>query len=797
MLLRDIKDGLRSLVRAPGFAFLVVLTLGLGMGAAVTMFSVMHAVLWRPLPYPDADRLVLLDGRTPARERVGLTSLEQLDVRRQSRTLDSVAAISGVNANLDIDGELERVYAVSASDEALRMLGGQLALGRPASDRHDIAPAGSISAVAISDSLWRRRFGADPAVVGRFIQVNNLRAQVVGVLRPGLELFLPAEWNAAEDVELWFPRGTSIDMAGRESVLARLAPGVPLARAQAELDAMSAAFAAARPETPVGWRMIATPLVDRLTAGVQPALVALAVAVGFVLLISCVNVTNLLLARSKAREREISVRQALGAGRGRLIGLLLTESAMLVACGSAVGLMIATIGVDLIEWLGATELPRQSQIQVDVTTALFAAGVSVVACLGVGLLPAVRGTGHHHDVDVLRAGRLGASAPGVRRLQRGLVVAEVALSIVPLVGGGLMLRSFWNLANAPLGFNPAGVVSAQAQMSFQMYPTPERRWAFVESAIDAVRQIPGVEKVSASSAMPYVQPTTRRFAREGDASSELLATMQSIAPGYLDVIRARLLQGRDITADDISRNRPLAIVDERLARRLWPEGAVGKRLDMVAGPRRVTLDVVGIVAPVRAASVREGDTPHVFLSYNLFATDPWLAIRTTQSAAALAPSIRRAVEGLGGRRPVVDIRPLQAYVDKSYGNTRFTMLLLTSFAAASLLLVGIGMYATMAYLISQRMGEFGVRAAFGASPRSLVTLVMRETAGLTAAGGVAGFVVTLSVTGALRGLLYGVSPVDTATILAVATVTIAAAIVAATIPARRASRADAAAALRG
>jgi putative ABC transport system permease protein len=795
--MRDLRDACRSLKRTPGFTLVVVLTLGLGIGASVTTFSVMQAVWWRGLPYPGAERLVRLTSDTSARKHVGIAGPEQIELGEHSRTLDSIAMFSGVNANLEIDGELERVYAGSATEGALRMFGADPpALGRLLRDREDIGPDGFISAVVISDSLWRRRFGADPAVVGRFIQVNNLRAQIVGVLRPGLKVFLPSEFTPAEDTELWFPRGIGTSMASRNHLLARLAPGVSLAQAQTELDTLSSAFAAARPaHTPPGFRMVVEPLQDLLTARVQPALTALAVAVAFVLLIACVNVTNLMLARAKSREREIAVRAALGARRGRLVSALFTESALLAAAGTVAGLGVAFAGVQLLDWLRPTHLPRQSQIGIDMTVAMFAVAISAAVCVAFGLLPALRIT-RREDMNPLRSGRSGTSAPGIRRLQRALVIAEVALSIVPLVGGGLMLRSFWNLAHAPIGFDPAGVVSAHAQMSFRAFPDLERRWSFVQGAIDAVKQLPGVEDASAASVMPYVMPNGRQFGRDGDPSSLMIANQQSVAPGYLGVIRARLLEGRDVTADDIRQNRLVAIIDQRLAAKLYPEGAVGQKLATTMGPKPASLEIIGVMAPVRAAKVSDADVPHVFLSYNVMQSDPWLAIRTRASAAALAPDIRRVVEALGSRRPVVDIRPLKDYVDQSYGDTRFTMLLLSAFAAASLLLAGIGMYGTLAYLMSQRTQEFGVRIALGADARAVVGLVAREGVMLTAVGGVLGLALALGLSGGLRGMLYGVAPTDGVTVAGVIALMVSVALAAASVPAWRAARVDPTIALR-
>jgi putative ABC transport system permease protein len=661
----------------------------------------------------------------------------------------------------------------------------------------DVSPSGSVRAIVISDALWRRRFNADPAAVGRFIDVNNLRVQVVGVLRPGLKVFLPASTNAAEDVDVWFPNGISEAVDVRyNGVLARLAPGVSIEQANAELAAIGAGYHAMFPQHYSGTpRHYAEPMQALLTARVKPALIALGAAVAFVLLISCVNVTNLLLARAKGRERELAVRAALGAGRGRIVAQLLAESALLALGGAAVGVAMAHASVGLLGWLRPTDLPRQSQLSIDAGVAAFTIALSAVVCIACGSIPAFRIT-RGEQLEALKSGRLGTPAAGIRRLQRALVVAEVALSIVPLVGGGLMLRSFWNLSHAPLGFDPAGLVTARVQMSFRAFPELDDRVRLIHGAIDQVRQLPGVEAVAAAGPLPMAHPNTRSFAREGVPESGIVASQQPVFPGYLALTRTPLLRGRDVSDDDIRANRLVAVVDQRLADVLYPEGALGKRLQMKVGSRLAHPEIIGITPPVRAARVSDADLPHVFLSYNVMQVEPWLVIRTGQSAASIGPEIRRVVEALGTRRPVVDIRPMQAYVDASIGDTRFMMLMLTTFAVASLLLTGVGLYGTLAYLISQRTQEFGIRMAVGASAARVAAMVAREGALLSAAGAALGMAAALAAAGSIRNLLYGVAPIDATTVATVSAVIAAVAIAAASIPAWRAARVDPTIALR-
>jgi len=369
---------------------------------------------------------------------------------------------------------------------------------------------------------------------------------------------------------------------------------------------------------------------------------------------------------------------------------------------------------------------------------------------------------------------------------------------VPLIAGGLMIRSFWNLTHAPIGFDPSGLLTAKVQMSFRALPYTDlgKRWMLTQSAIDRVKQLPGVAEVSAATSLPYTLPNTRRIARDGDPSSSLIVSQQAIAPGYLSMTRTRLLEGRDVSVDDIRQNRLVAIIDKRIAEKFWPHGAIGRSLVIQLNNKPAMLEVIGVTEPLRATRVNDAEMPHVFLPYNVQPGEPSLVIRTRQTAATLGPEIRRVVESLGTGRPVVDIRPMQDYVDRSIGDTRFMVMMLTAFAAAALLLAGIGMYGTLAYLISQRTQEFGVRLALGASAAGVMRMVAGEGAILAVIGASIGMLVALGVAGALRSLLYGVAPIDITTVLAVSAITALVSIAAASIPALRASRVDPTIALR-
>jgi putative ABC transport system permease protein len=760
------------------------------------MFSVMHAVLWRPLPYPQGDRLVLIDADVRGAANAGVAPGELRDLREHTQLFERVASIVGVDAYLDLDGQLERLTAASVSNDLLELLGAAPpALGRTLDSRIDeaIDPSGfwSVRSIVVSDAFRRRWFPDAADVVGRHVRVNNLDVQIVGVLPPDFRVHLPAATNAAEQIDIWFPAGISETRGSRGYPgLARLKPGVSLAQAQAELDTLAAQFVRDFPNAYQGGylRLHVRPLQDVLTGNVRPALWALAAAVGFVLLISCVNVANLMLARSRSREREIALRRALGGTRLRVVRQLFTENLLLVVLGAAAGLAVAAVGVDLLDWLRPAHLPRQSEIAIDRTAALYTVALSAVVGLLFGLLPALRLPSREH-AEPLRAGRTATLSRRTRRLQRGLVVAEVALSIVPLVAAGLMLRTFVNLTQAPLGFDPSGLLTARMSYSFRAFPDMQRRWPLHRDAMERLRDLPGVEAVSAVNPVSFgPMPLTRRYAREGDpAGPQARATMQTVMPGYFGIAGIRV-RGRDFTDDDITARRPVVVVDERLAGELWPDGAIGQRLVVEQGRTILTLEVIGVTNPVRVTRVRDDAMPHVFLPFHLYMAEMTLVMKTRESAASLSPAIKHAVESLGTTRPVSDIRPMTDYVDRSVGDVRFTMLVLTGFALAALLLATVGLYGTMAYLTSQRRHEFGVRMALGASAGQVLRSVAGEGLVLAGVGAAIGFAGAMAATDLLRGLLYNVTPFDGVTLLGAVGVVGLTALVAASHPAWRAAR---------
>jgi len=791
---QDLRYACRSLLRSPGFAAVVILTLGLGIGLNLTMFSLMRAVLWRPLPYPEPNRIVMLQVDARNVRDTGATMGEVQSLRERSQSLEQVSIISAVDANLEYAGEMEHLTGASVSDDFLPLLGVRPALGRTLNSYLDESSE-HVLAVMISNDLWRTRFSADPAIIGRSARINNLEVQIAGVLPAGFRLFLPPALNASERIDVWFPYSLMPASPYRGiPVAARLRRGVSLDQANAELRFLAEQFAREHPEAYATGkaRFTARLLHDDMTREARPGLFLLTGAVAFVLLIACVNVANLMLARGAARQRELEIRQALGAGRVQLMRQLLTESMVLGLAAAIVGIFCAGLGLEAIRRVGASHIPLQSRLVLDLPVAVFAFVLAAITSLLFGLVPAWRLASGGMNLP-LRAGRSVTSGSSARTLQRILIAAEVALSIVPLACGGLMLRSFLNLSHAPLGFNPAEVVTARVPIQFRRYPQTEQKWALLRDLMVKVHSIPGVRSVSASSPLPLApNQETRRVGRfDHPDAPPIQATQQVTLPGYLVTMGTDLREGRDFAPEDVALKRDVTIIDESLAKRLWPgEEAIGRRLSIYRTGWRQDLEIVGVTETVRSTRVRDQSIPHFAIPYHIYPVDMSLVVKTGESAEQLAPKIKAAVDAAQTGRAVFDIRSMNAYVSDSIGDTRFILVVLTVFAIASVLLAAVGLYGTLAWLTAQRTREFGIRIALGSTGQGIVAIVLRESVLLAAAGSTAGLIGVAAATGAIRQLLYGVRPLDGLTLISIVVLVGTVALVAAGVPAWRAARID-------
>lgn len=792
--IQDVRYAFRSLLKSPGFTIVVVTTLALGIAVNLAMFSLINAVLWRPLPYLEPNKIVMIQVDARNITNIGATLGELRDLREHSHSLEKVSTISSTDANLEYSGEMEHLRAAEISDDFFPLLGVSPTMGRLFDSRID-APHHQSAAILISDELWRRRFSADSNVIGQSVQINNHDMQIVGVMPRGFRLFLPPAMNASEQIDVWLPyRIDAVTLPYRGNpVAARLRDGITLDQANAELKTLVAQF---KEEYPIAYaggsgQFTARSLHDEMTREVRTGLFLLSGVVGFVLLIACVNVANLMLARGTAQQREFEIRRALGAGSSRIIRQIFIESLVLSVASGAIGLFCAHFMLEAIGRLGLVHIPLQSRAGVDTTITLFALGLSVITSFLFGLLPAWR-MGMNKAENPLRRGRAETVGTSARKIQRTLVVLEVALSIVPLVCGGLMLRSFLNLLQEPLGFNPANVVTAKIPVDIQRYSLIEQRWPILQKVLSEVHALPGVQAVSAAWPLPLAndQQTRRVGSVQQLDVPPILATQQFAAPGYLSAVGTPLQQGRDFSVEDISMQRPVTIIDQALAKRLWPDGAIGKHLAVHRTGVRDDLEVIGVMSSTRVMRVQDQNIPHFMIPYGTYPAYMSLVVKTTETVDRLAPGIKAAVKSSQGGRAAFDIQPMGNYLLDSIGDTRFIMFVLVAFASVSLLLATVGLYGTLAYLTALRKQEFGIRLALGSSVRSIVAIVIRESFFLVAIGIGLGLIGVVAVHGVMQELVYGVNSLDVLTLVGVVVAVIIVSLAAAGVPAWHAARID-------
>ena len=795
-ILTDLRHAFTSFARTPGFAALAVLALALGIGVNTAIFSVVSGVLLRPLPYPEPDRLVAAYERTGDNPRLPIAPPTTADWQGNG-AFTSWAVTAGNSLILIGRGEPERLEAAGVSADFFRTMRVPPLWGRwldGSDDRPGAAPA-----VVLGHALWTRSFDADPGVVGRTVTLTDKAYTVVGVMPPGFAFPGASEaWTA-----LQLPPEELQD-AGRTSfyldAVGRLAPGMTVAQASSVLNGIAATVGARFPEMYGGRGVSLVPLHEDLVGDARPALYLLLGLVGFVLVIACANVANLLLARCAERDREVAIRAALGASRLRLASHFLAESLTLAAAGGLAGLLVAAWARDIIVWLVPENLPRADAIGIDWRVLLFTIAVSVGTGLLLGAIPAIaasrRGAGH-----CLSAPRGLAGSRQRAAAQSLLIVAEVALSLTLLVGAGLLARSFWQLNGVNPGFQPAGVLTFEVALPHTKYPTGDARVRFQEDVLARVRHIPGVSRVGAATNLP-LSGTNMLFGfyREGertDGAPPLSANYRAISPGYLEAIGVPLVQGRMLSDTDRVARGPVVLVNQAFATRYYPgQQVLGKRISITRGMDVVWREVVGVVGDLRHRALSAPPDPEMYVP---FADDPVFFMRFAASgprAAGLAPDVRAAVWSVDKDQPVTKVRPLEALVAASVAQPRFQALLVSGFAVLALLLAAIGLYGVVTRLVAQRTREIGVRVALGATPRQVVSLVGQHVVRLVLLGAVLGLAGALALTKVLGRFLFGIAPTDAATFAAVTLLLALVAAVAAWLPARRALGVDPAAALR-
>jgi putative ABC transport system permease protein len=809
-LLQDVRHSFRMLRRSPGFTAAAVVTLALGIGANTAVFSVVNAVLLRPLPYAEPDRLFVLYQQHEA-ENVGRTRaapLDFLDWQKRSRSFAAMGAHIGTGFTLTGGGEPELVIGQLVSAELFDVLRVRPLLGR--AFRPDENEAGRDRVMLLSHGLWRRRFGGDPSVVGRTVVANSKPYTVVGVMPPGFEY-------PEKRYQLWVPfpfRGANADNVPitRQSrylqVIGRLKAGVTSAQAAAELDAIGRRLAEEFPESDGGTTIRMASLTEETVGGVRKALLLLLGAAGFVLLIACANVTSLLLARASTRRREMAVRSALGVGLPRLVRQLLTETLVLFAVGLAAGLLAAQGTLHGVRLLGPKDIPRLEEAAVDSRALLLSGAAAGFAALLFGLAPALQAARAGAADAGKIGGRVVSAEPKHQRLRSAVIVAEVGVSLVLLTGAGLAIRSFLRLQGVEKGFDPHGAVTFNVVMPAAKYPDAPAMWACYRQLLDELSSQRAFEAVGFTTHLPLSgQDLENGVDLEGAPAmgESPVAGLRGISPGYLAAMDIPLRRGRAFTVQDREKALPVVLVNETFARRFWPrQDPVGKRLsvDGEQGPWRT---VVGVVADVRHRSLDANPHPEVLLPY--LQLDPgfltaWargLSVVVRGSAAGLAVTAdlaRRGVHAADANMPLVDIKPMAQLVAESTAQPRFRTLLMGGFALIALTLALVGVFGVMSYFVAQRTQELGVRMALGARRSDVLALTLGRGARLAILGVLLGLLGARALTGWMAGLLYEVSPTDPATFALAAGLLTAAALAASYLPARRAAAVDPAVVLR-
>jgi putative ABC transport system permease protein len=794
----DLRFAWRSLWKHPSLTLIAVVALALGIGANTAIFSVVQAVLLKPLPFPQPERVIRLIDVAPDRLRAGATSPPDFaDWRSQNRVFSQLAAIGTDNVNLTGEGEPERLYAGRVSGDFFGALGMKPLLGRPLLPAEDVA--GGPNVAVLSARLWQRRFGGDPGIVGRRLMLDGEPTLVVGVM--------PASLDLPKNVELWRPLRLTISEDQRGGhylrVLGRLARGVSLARAQAEMSGIAARLAKAHPDTNTDWGIRLASLQETMVENVRPALFVLLGAVGLVLLIACANVANLLLSRLAAREREVAVRTALGAGRGRLIRQFLTESTLLSLAGGLLGTLLAAVGTPLLLALFGDRIPRAQEVGVDATVFAFTLGLSLLTGLLFGLLPAL----HASSPDLqstLRDGAKGAGDRRGRRTRSSLVFAEVALAIILLVSAGLLIRSLRELQSVRPGFRSDHALSVQVALPPGSYDSEQKQSAFYRALLPRLAALPGVQHASAGFPLPLTGDRYRlAFQAEGQPAEVTQlprANMAFVSPDYFATLGIPLRQGRVFDGRDGLGGEKVGLVNRSLAESIWPgQNAIGKRFtfDVPANSKSDWFRVVGVVGDVRHLELKEESGNQAYLPlFQLPNDEAALVIRTAGNPAGLAAAVTRAVREIDPGLPVAKVKTLDALLYDSVAEPRAQTFLLSLLAALALVLSAVGVYGVLSYSVAQRTREIGLRMALGAGAGEILRQLLREGLGVVLAGIGAGLFGAFFLARLLASLLYGVTPRDPWTFVGVPLVLLGVALFATWIPARRATRVEPVVALR-
>jgi predicted permease len=805
ILFQDIRYGCRMLLKNPGFAATAVIALALGIGANTAIFSVVSAVLLRPLPYKDADRLVMVWASKPQQPESDILPVsppDYTDWKNQSHVFEDMGMSSDSIYSLTGAGDPQQIVGYRFSSNFFDVMGVKPLMGRTFTPEEETP--GHNNVVILSYRLWQRVFGGDADILGKPIVLSGDPYTVVGVM--------PSAFQHPQMVELWTPLAIRpATMANRNAtilrIVARLKPGVSVKQAQAELNSIALENERLHPETNTGLGVKVVGLRESYTGDIRPALLVLLAAVGFVLLIACANVANLLLVRASSRQKEISIRVALGASRMRLVRQMLTESLLLSAAGGALGLAFTFAAVKPLAAIfpnniANLNIPIVEKIPVDTKVLAFALAVSFLTGLVFGIVPSLKSARPDLNEGLKESGRSATASRG-RRFRGVMAISEIALALVLLVGAGLMIRSFARLQTGKLGFDPQNVLSLEALLPQNKYGTPEKRQAFVEQALQRLEALPGVRSAGATNFLPLSGFWgTVTFTVEGRPlpapGEEPEADNRVATPRYFQTMSIPVLKGREFTEQDNDKAPDVAIINETLARRLWPEGnAVGSRINTGDASHPNWCEIVGIAGDVKSFGLEKETHSDVYAPYyqNRFSLLAFV-VRTAGDPMSLISAAKSEIWSVDKDQPVFKVVSMSQLAAESLSLRRISMLLLAIFAGLALLLAALGIYGVMAYSVTQRTHEIGIRLALGAARGDVMRLVLKEGAALTGIGLGSGLIAAFLLTRLMASVLYQVSATDTGTYLVISLVLAAIALFACYVPARRAMRVDPMVALR-
>jgi putative ABC transport system permease protein len=807
-LFKDVRHGIRSLLKHPGFTTIAVVTLALGIGANTAMFSVINAVLLRPLPYHEPDRLVTIWEEMPQRGmyEIPVSFANLRDWVDQTKTLDQISAYTFTNLNLSGVGEPARLGAVRSSANLFSLVGAAPLLGRlflPEEDKE-----GANRVVILGHALWQSRFGSDSAIIGRSLTLDNQKHTVVGVMPSGFQFpvgfgYLGKVLN--DPIDLYVPLAATGKELGRGHysffAMGRLKPGITIDQARAEMTTIEGRLEQQYPDTNTGIGIKLVPTQEQTVKAIRPALLVLLGAVAFLLLIACANIANLMLARGASRQKELAIRAALGASRLRVVRLLLSESLMLSLAGGCLGLLLAVWGTNALVALAPDNIPRLNEVGVDARVFGFTLAVSLVTGIVFGLVPALHAAKPDLN-EALKEGLRGSmgSASG-KRTRSVLVVVEVALSLVLIIGAGLMIKSFLRLQQMNIGFNPDHVLAVSVSLPSSRYPEDRQQVAFFQEALERLQSLPGIQSAGATTGLPLTLDIHGSDFRieghpEPEAGKEMIINTRSVSPGYFGTLGISLIKGRDFSDRDKSEAPAAAIINDELARIYFSgEDPIGKRISF--DDRQSWISIVGIIGDVKQLGLDSSAKPEVYFPYlQVVAPEMSLVIRTSSNPLSLAAALKSQIQMIDKDLPIDDAKTMQQLLAESSSGRRFNMLLLSVFAAVALVLAIVGIYGVMSYTVARRTHEIGIRVAVGAQPLDVFRMVIGQGMKLAIIGVACGLAGAFGLTRLMTTMLFGVEPTDPATFVSIAVLLTGVTLVACYIPARRATKVDPLVALR-